>query len=101
MEEAQKRLLRKVIQIDHPEPPPAEGTISEGQGTLSPPSEAAGESVFGSGQVSEAVPDEELSVLLSNTWHFLHLMVAGQYMYAIWKRIRREASMSIECRRQA
>ena len=50
----------------HPEPPPAEGTISEGQGTLSPPSEAAGESVFGSGQVSEAVPDEELSVLLSN-----------------------------------
>lgn len=50
----------------HPEPPPAEDTKSEGQGTLSPPSEAAGESVFGSGQASEAVPDEELSALLSD-----------------------------------
>lgn len=50
----------------HPEPPPSEDTKSEGQGTLSPPSEAAGESVFGSGQASEAVPDEELSALLSD-----------------------------------
>lgn len=47
----------------HPEPPPEETAASENQGMLSAPS---GEGVFASGQGTDAVPDEELSALLSS-----------------------------------
>ena len=52
----------------HPEPAPEEtASIQEGQGTLSPPSESEGGSVFGSSASSEtAGTDEKLQGVLSN-----------------------------------
>lgn len=52
----------------HPEPAPEEtATVQEGQGTLSPPSESKGDSVFGSSAASETgETDEKLQGVLSN-----------------------------------
>ena len=52
----------------HPEPAPDEtATVQEGQGTLSPPSESEGGSVFGSSASSEtAGTDEKLQSVLSS-----------------------------------
>lgn len=52
----------------HPEPAPDEtATVQEGQGTLSPPSESEGGSVFGSSASSEtAGTDEKLQSILSS-----------------------------------
>ena len=51
----------------HPEPAPEEtAAVQEGQGTLSPPSESKGDSVFGSSADSEsAATDEKLQGVLS------------------------------------
>lgn len=51
----------------HPEPAPEEtAVVQEGQGTLSPPSESKGDSVFGSSADSEsAATDEKLQGVLS------------------------------------
>lgn len=51
----------------HPEPTPEEtAAVQEGQGTLSPPSESKGDSVFGSSADSEsAATDEKLQGVLS------------------------------------
>lgn len=51
----------------HPEPAPGEtAAVQEGQGTLSPPSESKGDSVFGSSADSEsAATDEKLQGVLS------------------------------------
>lgn len=85
----------------HPEPAPDEtATVQEGQGTLSPPSESEGGSVFGSSASSEtAGTDEKLQSVLSSlalpsgngTW---------SYMYVTWRKIPKEPSRMPECRQQ-
>ena len=93
----------------HPEPAPDEtATVQEGQGTLSPPSESEGGSVFGSSASSEtAGTDEKLQSVLSSlalpsgngTWKNFPTLKRARF-WMTWRKIPKEPSRMPECRQQ-